>query len=82
MKKLAEAGNPTDEGFVVVDWSSYDIDNEAFPRVKVKNSAYVALHHMQSGAENDSSNMNNLLKIFFDNERSIVGSGCFLYCFF
>ena len=72
MKKLAEAGNPTDEGFVVVDWSSYDIDNEAFPRVKVKNSAYVALHHMQSGAENDSSNMNNLLKIFFDNEQDEV----------
>lgn len=46
MRNLAESGNPTDEGFVVVDWSSYDTNNEAFPRVKVKNSAYVAFHHL------------------------------------
>ena len=72
MRNLAESGNPTDEGFVVVDWSSYDTNNEAFPRVKVKNSAYVALHHLNCGATNDSSNMNNILKIFFDNEQDEV----------
>ncbi len=72
MKQLAEDMNPTDEGFVVVDWSSYDNNAEAFPRIKVKNSAYVTLHHFKLGAENDSINMNNIIKILFNNEQDEI----------
>lgn len=72
MKALAEAGESTDEGFVVVDWSSYDNEAEAFPRVKVKNSSYVALHHLRGTVENGSLNYANILNIIFKNEQDEV----------
>lgn len=72
MKQLAEAGDATDEGFVVVDWSSYDNNAEAFPRVKVKNSSYVALHHLRGTVENGSLNYANILNIVFKNEQAEV----------
>ena len=40
--------NATDEGFVVVDYTSYNDEYGFYPRLKVKNSAYVALHHLRS----------------------------------
>ena len=72
MKQLAETGNATDEGFVVVDWSSYDNEMGAFPRVKVKNSSYVALHHLRGTVENGSLNYANILNIIFKNEQAEV----------
>lgn len=72
MKALAEAGEKTDEGFVVVDWSSYDNEAEAFPRVKVKNSSYVALHHLRGTVENNSLNYDNILSIIFKNEQDEI----------
>lgn len=72
MKQLAETGNATDEGFVVVDWSSYDNEMGAFPRVKVKNSSYVALHHLRGTVENGSLNYANILNIVFKNEQAEV----------
>lgn len=72
MKQLAELGKATDEGFVVVDWSSYDNEVEAFPRVKVKNSAYVALHHLRGTLENNSLNYANILNIIIKNEQAEV----------
>ena len=72
MKQLAETGNATDEGFVVVDWSSYDNETGAFPRVKVKNSSYVALHHLRGTVENGSLNYANILNIVFKNEQAEV----------
>lgn len=72
MKNFAEAGESTDEGFVVVDWSSYDDEMGAFPRVKVKNSSYVALHHLRGTVENGSLNYANILNIIFKNEQDEV----------
>lgn len=72
MKKLAEAGESTDEGFVVVDYSSYDETSGSYPRVKVKNTAYVALHHLRGNIENATLNTGNILSIIFKNEQDEV----------
>lgn len=71
MKALAEAGNATDEGYVVVDWSSIDSDSMSFPRIKVKNSAYVALHHLRSSIEGEDAGISyhKILNILFKHEE-------------
>lgn len=71
MKKLSESGNATDEGFVVVDYSSLDNNSMSFPRTKVKNSAYVALHHLRSSIEGDDEGISyhKILNIIFKHEE-------------
>lgn len=71
MKKLSESGNATDEGFVVVDYSTIDNNSMSFPRTKVKNSAYVALHHLRSSieGEDDGISYHKILNILFKHEE-------------
>ena len=68
--KANKLENPTDEGFVVVDYSSYNSEYGYFPRVKVKNSSYVALHHLQSSEENLSLNYGKILELIWKNEQA------------
>lgn len=71
MKALAEAGNAVDEGYVVTDWSNFMPDSMSFPRTKVKNSAYVALHHLRSSIEGDEEGISfhKILNICFKQEQ-------------
>ena len=64
--------NPTDEGFVVVDYSSYNDEFGYFPRVKVKNSSYVALHHLRGTIDNGAMNYGGILEIIWKNEQDEV----------
>lgn len=72
MKMLAETGNSQDEGFVVVDFSSYDKKTNSFPRVKVKNSAYVALHHLRGSLENGTPQYERILTLIYNKEDAEV----------
>jgi hypothetical protein len=73
MKKLANnCPNPTDEGFVVVDYSTYNSEFGYFPRMKVKNSSYVALHHLRGTIENGVMNYGEILNIIWKNEQAEV----------
>jgi hypothetical protein len=71
MKALAEAGNAVDEGYVVIDWSNVNKDTMSFPRTKVKNSAYVALHHLRSSIDGDEEGISyhKILNICFKHEE-------------
>lgn len=66
MKALANGLNQMDEGFVVTDFSH--LVNGNFPRTKVKNSAYVALHHLRGTLENGNITYHNILNIVYKNE--------------
>lgn len=66
MKAMANGLNQMDEGFVVTDFSHLVDGN--FPRTKVKNSAYVALHHLRGTLENGSITYHNILNIVYKNE--------------
>lgn len=72
MKMLAETGNSQDEGFVVVDFSSYDNETNSFPRIKVKNSAYVALHHLRGSLENGTPQYERILTLIHNKEDAEV----------
>ena len=72
MKMLAETGNSQDEGFVVVDFSSLDETTNSFPRVKVKNSAYVALHHLRGSLENGTPQYERILTLIYNKEDAEV----------
>lgn len=73
MKNMANSlPNSTDEGFVVVDYSNYDNEFGYYPRIKVKNSAYIALHHLRGTIENGSWNYGNILEIIWKNEQDEV----------
>jgi hypothetical protein len=63
---------PTDEGFVVVDYTSYNSEFGYFPRMKVKNSSYVALHHMRGTFENGALNYGGILEIIRKGEKDEV----------
>jgi hypothetical protein len=64
--------NPTDEGFVVVDYSSYNDEFGYYPRIKVKNGSYVALHHLRGTMENGDLNYGAILEIVWKNEQDEV----------
>jgi len=72
MKALAESVGSKDEGFVVVDFSSIDRETGSFPRVKVKNSAYVALHHLKGTIDNGSMNFGEILYVVYKNEQDEI----------
>jgi len=72
MKMLAETGNSQDEGFVVVDFDSLDKTTNSFPRVKVKNSAYVALHHLRGSLENGAPQYERILTLIYNKEDAEV----------
>ena len=72
MKMLAETGNSQDEGFVVVDFDSLDETTNSFPRVKVKNSAYVALHHLRGSLENGTPQYERILTLIYNKEDAEV----------
>ena len=71
MKKLSESVNATDEGFVVTDFSTHMNDTNSFPRTKVKNSSYVALHHLRSSIEGDEGGVTyyKIFNIIYKNEQ-------------
>jgi hypothetical protein len=48
--ELAKKLRTLEEGYVLVDYSKKDIDNISYKRVKVKNPAYVAIHHLKDSA--------------------------------
>lgn len=62
--KLASELKELDEGFVVVDYSG---DSENFPRIKVKNPAYVAIAHLK---ESGSKSIRCLITLVWRNEYS------------
>lgn len=64
--------NPTDEGFVVVDYSSYNSDFGYYPRIKVKNSSYVALHQLRGTLDNGSISYGGILELIWKNEQDEV----------
>lgn len=73
MKKMAtDVDSPTDEGYVVIDYQSYNDDYGYFPRVKVKNPSYVALHHLRGTFENNGLNYGGIVQIIFKNEKDEV----------
>jgi hypothetical protein len=73
MKKMAtDVDNPTDEGYVVIDYQSYNDDYGYFPRVKVKNPSYVALHHLRGTFESNGLNYGGIVQIIFKNEKDEV----------
>ena len=73
MKALANGlENSTDEGFVVVDYSSYNDEFGYYPRIKVKNVSYVALHHLRGSMENGAMNYGGILEIIWKNEQDEV----------
>lgn len=72
MKAMANGLNQMDEGFVVTDFSHLVDGN--FPRTKVKNSAYVALHHLRGTLDNGSITYHNILNIAYKNEVDEVCS--------
>ena len=63
---------PTDEGFVVVDYSpaSYDENFGFWPRLKVKNSAYVELHRLRG--EDNVMHWENILSVIWNGEKDEV----------
>jgi len=82
MKHLAETGNSQDEGFVVVYYNSNN-DQFSFPRVKVKNSAYVALHHLRGTLDNGVPQYARMLCIVYNNEvEEVLSSLPFLKSYF
>ena len=73
MKMMANGlENPTDEGFVVVDYSSYNDEFGYYPRIKVKNGSYVALHHLRGTMDNGDLNYGSILEIVWKNEQDEV----------
>lgn len=73
MKELADnPENPEDEGFVVVDYSSYNDEFGYFPRIKVKNPAYVELHHLHGNSCKDAILYKNILSVIWKNEQDEV----------
>ena len=73
MKALANGlENPTDEGFVVVDYSSYNDEFGYYPRIKVKNGSYVALHYLRGSMESGAMNYGGILEIIWKNEQDEV----------
>jgi hypothetical protein len=73
MKALANGlENPTDEGFVVVDYSSYNDEFGYYPRIKVKNNSYVALHHLRGANETSGLSYGSILEIVWNNEQDEV----------
>ena len=72
MKLMAETGNAQDEGFVVVDFGSPTEDTLSFPRVKVKNTAYVALHHLRGTLENGTPQWDRILTLIYNHEEDEV----------
>lgn len=56
-KKLAAL----QEGYVVVDYTQFDDDGISFKRVKVKNPAYVAIHHLKDNAGRSSRSLVSLV---------------------
>jgi RNA ligase len=57
--KIFDEFNPTDEGFVVTDYTRKV--NGHFPRCKIKNPRYLALHHLLGAGDDD----------LFTNKRTI-----------
>ena len=73
MKSLANnLPNATDDGFVVVDYSSYNSEFGYYPRVKVKNSSYIALHHLRGTFTDGKLNYGGILEIIFKGETDEV----------
>lgn len=64
--------HPTDEGFVLVDFGSYNDQYGYYPRMKVKNSSYVALHHLRGSIQDQVMNYGRLLEIVWKNEQDEV----------
>ena len=61
----------TDEGFVVVDYENRT--NGSFPRVKVKNPAYMVLHHC-SGAGNGPMTTGRIIRLYKSGDLDEVQS--------
>ena len=70
MRNLANSVGEKDEGFVVTDFSS--LLDGSFPRVKVKNSSYLVLHHLKGTLENNAINFGEILTIIYKNEQDEV----------
>ena len=64
---LAKSLKALQEGFVAVDYSK--IDDLSFRRVKVKNPAYVAIHHLKDSA---CKSARSLMRVILSNEQAEI----------
>ena len=70
LQALANSVGERDEGFVVTDFSQKI--NGSFPRMKVKNESYVALHHLKGNIENGQINFAEILTTVYKNEKAEI----------
>ncbi len=66
---MANRLDQTDEGFVVVDYSSYDPETGSFPRLKVKNANYLALKYLHSSEIERSVSFEEILSVVYQSEE-------------
>ena len=66
---MANRLDQTDEGFVVVDYSSYDLETGSFPRLKVKNASYLALKYLHSSEIERSVSFEEILSVVYQSEE-------------
>ena len=60
----------TDEGFVVVDFTSYDPVTGSFPRMKVKNQHYLAVKYLHTSDRENTVTVEDLFRVVLQAEES------------
>lgn len=70
IQKILDSFKPTEEGFVLVDYSIQVNGN--FPRVKIKNPRYLALSHLLGAGDEDLLNSKKLVTLIQTGEISEV----------
>ena len=60
----------TDEGFVVIDFTSYDPVTGSFPRMKVKNQSYLAIKYLHTSEKENAVTVEDLFRVVLQAEES------------
>ena len=60
----------TDEGFVVVDFTSYNPVTGSFPRMKVKNQSYLAIKYLHASDKENAVTVEDLFRVVLQAEES------------
>ena len=66
----ANSLDKTDEGFVVVDFTSYDPVTGSFPRMKVKNQSYLAVKYLHASDKENAVTVEDLFRVVLEAEES------------
>jgi hypothetical protein len=70
IQKILEDFKPTEEGFVLVDYSN--LVNGSFPRIKIKNPRYLALKNLLGAGDDDLLNSKRLVELIQSGDISEV----------